>query len=121
MDEVELPPGILILQALQADRLEGLEDQVSGRQLDLVHARLRTPECSAVGTRPAPGCKDPLGPGGYFFFAGFWVASSFSIWSMVAFISAIAASNGAEVVMSMPASLSRSMGNFEPPALSIAR
>ena len=38
-----------------------------------------------------------------------------SISSMVAFISAIAASNGADVVMSTPASFSRSMAYFELP------
>ena len=44
-----------------------------------------------------------------------------SISSIVPFISAIAASNGAEVVMSTPASLSRSMAYFELPDDSIFR
>jgi hypothetical protein len=53
--------------------------------------------------------------------APYFFASSFSISSMMAFISLIAALNGAEVVMSTPASLSRSMGYFDPPAESIFR
>jgi hypothetical protein len=48
-------------------------------------------------------------------------ARIFSISSMMAFISAIAASNGFEVVMSTPASRSRSTGYLDPPARSIAR
>ena len=51
--------------------------------------------------------------GGYF--------SSFSISSMMPFISRIAASNGADVVMSTPASFSSSMGAFDEPAESIRR
>jgi len=51
----------------------------------------------------------------------FFAASSFSISSMMRFISRIAALNGTEVVMSTPASLSSSIGYFEPPADSIFR
>ena len=51
----------------------------------------------------------------------YFCASSFSISSMMEFISRIAALNGAEVVMSTPASLSRSIGYFDEPAASIAR
>ncbi len=45
----------------------------------------------------------------------YFAASSLSISSMTEFISFIAASNGAEVVMSTPASLSRSIGYLEEP------
>jgi len=48
-------------------------------------------------------------------------AISFSISSMMPFISRIAALNGAEVVMSTPASLSSSIGYFDEPEESIAR
>jgi len=45
--------------------------------------------------------------------------SSFSISSMIEFISAIALSNGFDVVMSTPASLSRSIGYLVEPLASI--
>lgn len=48
-----------------------------------------------------------------------WRSRIRSISSMVAFISAIAASKGAEVVMSTPASFKRSMAYFELPDDSI--
>src|SRR6185436_7099193 len=50
-----------------------------------------------------------------------WRSRTFSISSMVAFISAIAASNGADVVMSTPASFNRSIAYFELPDDSIFR
>jgi len=48
-------------------------------------------------------------------------AISFSISSMMPFISLIAALNGPEVVMSTPAPFSRSSGYFDEPEESIAR
>ena len=84
-------------------------------RVTLLHPPFR---CSRAGGDEAPAAPAArCAPRGYFF----WRARMASISSMTRFISRMAASNGAEVVGSTPAALSRSTGYLEPPALSMAR
>jgi len=78
---------------------------------------LRAPQVRTAGPEsPAVRVRAQERP--YFFGCS---AINFSISSMMPFISLIAALNGAEVVMSTPAPLSRSIGYFDEPEESIAR
>ena len=107
---------IVIEQGVEIGRPSTLHARARGSadRLDSVEVVV-TPSSS---DRERSGCPDAAQR----FAAGLgWRARMRSISSIVAFISAIAASNGAEVVMSTPASFSRSMAYFELPDDSIFR
>jgi hypothetical protein len=97
-----------ITERSDATFTHGICPEVHGREVPSARATCRGGANPAVG--PAPARQGLAGE-----------PRMVSIWSMVSFMSATAARNGAEVVMSTPARRSRSTGWSEPPAESMAR